>query len=146
MAVSPQTALQLAQAILAVHIAIAGFVIFGIVAIPLGARLGWQFVYNFWWRLIHVGAMGIIALQKLMGNSCFLSVWEFRLVDIASKIPHPTPVFQTIGEHVLYWNLPLWFFAALYTALFVFVVLMWFIVPPTTRGASKPALLHFTRK
>jgi hypothetical protein len=134
--VSPQTALQLAQATLAVHIAIAGFVVFGIAAIPLGARLGWPFVYVFWWRLLHLGAMGIIALQKLLGNSCFLSVWEFHLVDLASRIPHPTPLFQTIGEHVLYWNLPLWFLAVLYTALFAFVGVMWFVVPPRLKGRA----------
>jgi hypothetical protein len=137
--VSPQTALALAQAILAVHIAIAGFVVFGLVAIPLGARFGWPFVHIFWWRLLHVAAMGIIALQKLMGNSCFLSIWEFRLVEIASRIPHPTPLFQTIGEHVLYWNLPLWFFAALYSVLFVFVVALWFVVPPSAKRANNLA-------
>jgi hypothetical protein len=128
--VTPQTALVLAQIILAVHIAIAAFVVFGIAAIPLGARLGWPFVRVFWWRLLHVAAMFAIALQKLIGNACFLSVWEFHLVDVADRIPHAVPVFQAIGERVLYWNLPLWFFAALYTALFLYVVAMWFAVPP----------------
>lgn len=66
---TPQDALLLAQVILAVHIAIAGFVVFGIAAIPIGARLGWPFVYVLSWRLVHLGAMGIIALQKLLGNS-----------------------------------------------------------------------------
>jgi hypothetical protein len=51
-------------------------------------------------------------------------------VAAASAVPHPTPVFQSIGEHVLYWNLPLWFFAALYSALFAFVAFLWFAVPP----------------
>ncbi len=136
---SPQTALQLAQTVLAIHILIAGFIVFGIIAIPLGARLGWPWIHIFWWRLLHIAAMGIVAAQKLMGNSCFLSTWEFHLVSIAREVPHHTPVFQSLGEHVLYWNLPLWFFACLYTALFVFVIALWFITPPRRNlGASLP--------
>ena len=130
---SPKVALQLAQAVLGVHILLAGFIVFGIIAIPLGARLGWPFVYLFWWRLLHVVAMGVVALQKVMGNACFLSEWEFKLVDIAREVPHRTPLFQALGEHVLYWNLPLWFFAWLYGALFAFVVALWFRTPPRRR-------------
>ncbi len=133
---SPQTALELAQVVLAAHIVAAAFIVFGIIAIPIGARLGWSFVYVLWWRLLHVAAMGIVAIQKLLGNSCFLSVWEFRLVDIASRVPHATPAFQSLGEHVLYWNLPLWFFAWLYAALFVFVIFLWFRVPPRRSGMA----------
>lgn len=131
---TPEAALKLAQVVLAVHIAAAGFIVFGLIAIPLGAWLGWPFVHGFWWRGFHVVAMGLVAAQKLLGNSCFLSVWEFRLVDIASRVPHQTPAFQSFGEHVLYWNLPLWFFAWLYAALFVFVIYLWFRVPPRRRG------------
>ena len=137
---SPEIALTVAQAVLAVHIAAATFIVLGIIAIPIGARLGWPFVYALWWRLPHVAAMGIVALQKLLGNACFLSEWERRLIDIADRIPHATPGFQAFGEHLIYWNLPLWFFAWVYTALFIFVLYLWFRVPPRKRTAtSKPA-------
>ena len=129
MDIAPHAAQLLAQAILAVHIAIAGFIIFGTVAIPLGARLGWPFVHVFWWRLAHLVAMGAVAVQKLLGNSCFLSVWERQLVDISNQVPHAAPAFQSFGEHVLYWNLPLWFFAWLYGLMFAFAIVMWFVVP-----------------
>jgi Protein of Unknown function (DUF2784) len=136
---TPESALGLAQIVLAVHIAAATFIVFGIIAIPVGARLGWSFVYALWWRLPHVAAMGIVAIQKLLGNSCFLSEWEFRLVDIAGRMPHPTPAFQAFGERLLYWNLPLWFFAWLYTMLFAFVVVLWFHVPPRKDMTSRQA-------
>ena len=119
---------------LGVHIAIAAFIVFFTIAIPTGARLGWVFVRLFWWRVAHLVAMGIIALQKMMGDACFLSVWERHLVDIANQVPHAAPAFQSFGERVLYWNLPLWFFSWLYGLLFVFVVAMWFFVPPKRKG------------
>jgi hypothetical protein len=116
--------------VLGFHIAIASFIVFFIVAIPLGGRLGWVFIRLFWWRCAHVAAMGVVAAQKALGNACFLSVWERRLVDIANEVPHHAPVFQAIGERVLYWNLPLWFFTWLYACLFAFVIALWFVVPP----------------
>lgn len=130
---SPETALNLAQAVLAVHLAVALFIVFGLVAIPLGAQLGWQFVYAFWWRMLHLVAMGAVAVQKLFGDSCFLSVWEFHLLDIARRVPHQMPIFQALGERVLYINLPLSFFVILYTALWLFVIILWFRVPPRFR-------------
>jgi hypothetical protein len=136
--VNPHTALDLAQTVLAVHIFIAGFIVFGIAVIPLGMRLGWPFIYIFWWRLLHLGAMGLVATQKLMGNACFLSIWEYRLVNVADELPHHVPAFQSIGDRVLYWNLPLWFFAALYSVLFGFVIALWFLAPPK-RGVGKAA-------
>lgn len=128
--IDPHAASVLAQAVLAVHMAIAAFIVLGTIAIPLGARFGWVIVRMFWWRLAHLIAMGAVALQKLLGDSCFLSVWERHLVDIASEIPHRPPTFQSFGEHVLYWNLPLWFLSVLYSLMFVFVAIMWFVVPP----------------
>ncbi len=134
--IEPHAASALAQAVLALHMAIAAFIVLGTVAIPLGARFGSVIVRILWWRFAHLIAMGAVALQKLLGNSCFLSVWERRLVDIASEIPHRPPAFQSFGEHVLYWNLPLWFFSALYSLMFVFVATMWFVVPPRQKRAT----------
>ena len=78
-----------AQAVLAVHVTIAAFILFGLVAIPIGARLGWVFVYGFWWRLAHSVAMGAVAGQKLIGGACFLSVWEDRLLAMAGSSAAP---------------------------------------------------------
>lgn len=115
---------------LAAHLTVAAFIVFGLVAIPLGGALRWPFVHVLWWRLAHLVAMGAVAAQKLMGNACFLTTWEDRLVAVAAQSPHSTPSFQTFGEHVLYWNLPLWFFAALYSLLFAYALALWFVVSP----------------
>lgn len=127
---SSETAQTLAQVVLAVHLAAASFIVFGLVAIPLGARLGWAFVYGSWWRLAHLITMSAIALQKQLGNSCFLSQWESRLMELAQRASHMTPLFQAVGDRILYIDLPLWFFTGLYTMLWVYVIALWFVVPP----------------
>ena len=46
----------LATAVLIAHLGVVVFNIFGMVAVPLGAWLGWRFVRGFWWRLIHLAS------------------------------------------------------------------------------------------
>ncbi len=135
--VNPQTALVAAQAILAVHLLIAGFIVAGLILIPLGARLNWGFVRIPWLRGMHVAGMAVVALQKVAGRACFLTVWEERLEAIAATVPHATPALQAFGERVLYWNLPLAFFAWLYVLVFILVVGLWFAVPVSRRTRQR---------
>ena len=130
MAIDPQRALQLAQLVLTVHFAIAAFVVFGMIAIPLGARLSWPWVASPGWRIVHAAVVAVIAIQKLVGQTCFLSVWEFRLLDEAGAALDSAPALHRIGMSVMHWNMPDWFFAALYSMVLLYVAALWVMVPP----------------
>jgi len=110
--------------------AIAGFVIFGMIAVPLGAARGWPFVTAFAWRAAHALAAAAIALQKVLGQTCFLSVWEFRLMERASLAREPISPLHGLAISVMHWNMPLWFFTALYVAVFIYILWLWRRVPP----------------
>lgn len=127
---SPSTALHLAQVVLGIHMAVAIFVIFGIVAVPLGLMFRWPFIFGFAWRLTHVGAASSIALQKLMGKTCFLSVWEFDLLDRASQGHERIPPFHALAIDIMHWNMPLWFFTLLYVLVLAYTLWLWRIAPP----------------
>jgi len=64
--------LALADSILAFHILIILFNLFGMAAIPLGAWRGWKFVRIFWWRALHLSVLAIVAVQAVLGRSSFL--------------------------------------------------------------------------
>ena len=130
---SPEAAANLADTILALHAASALFIVFGLVAVPVGAHLRWPFVRVLWWRLLHAAALGTVALQKLLGQTCFLSVWEFRLLRMADHAPHAVPLIHTWGGRLIHVNLPLWLLTVGYAALFVYTVVLWLRVPPTLR-------------
>lgn len=132
------TAPLLTDAILAIHLVIVVFNLFGLIVVPLGAWRGWTFVRGFWWRASHLAAMAVVAVQALMGRSCFLTLWQSRLLEQAGVDAYRQPLIVTWTNRLLYWHLPLWFFAALYTAAAVYVLGLWWWVPP-----SKPRL--FTR-
>jgi len=47
----------LALVVLAVHVAVIAFNVFGLIAIPLGGLLDWRFVRVFWWRSLHLALL-----------------------------------------------------------------------------------------
>ncbi len=55
----------LAVLVLAVHLAVIAFNLFGLVAIPLGAWRGWAFVRVRWWRALHLASRAVVALLAL---------------------------------------------------------------------------------
>ena len=127
---SPESALHLAQLVLAVHMAIAVFVIFGLVAVPLGLVFRWPFIFGFAWRLTHLGAAFSIARQKVLGKTCFLSIWEFNLLDRASQAHERIPALHALAIDIMHWNMPLWFFTALYILVLIYTLWLWRIAPP----------------
>lgn len=126
----------LAQLVLGVHLAVVFFIVFGLVAIPVGARLGWAFVLAFWWRALHLGAMTIVALQKFLGQLCFLSVWEFDLLRGAAQSDQAMQPILAFGSRLIHWDAPLWFFTALYAVTWLYVVWLWRRFPPKLRRQS----------
>ena len=134
---NPSTALHLAQFVLAVHMAIALFVIFGLLAVPLGMLFRWPFIFGFAWRLTHLGAASSIAVQKVMGKTCFLSVWEFNLLDQANQGHERIPAFHALAIDIMHWNMPLWFFTVLYLLVLVYTLWLWRVAPPRSPLSGK---------
>jgi hypothetical protein len=124
------TALTLAALVLAAHVAVILFNLFGMVAVPLGAWRGWPFVRIRWWRALHVAALAAVAAQALFGRACFLTLWQDALVGSGAR---PTPLIMGWVDRLLFWPLPMSFFAALYVLGFLYVLLLWRLVPPGRR-------------
>ena len=132
MALSPG----IAATLILVHLAIVAFNVFGLVAIPLGKWLGWEFVRGFWWRFAHVVTLAVVALQAVLGRACFLSIWESAL-RAKGDAAEPAPLVATWINGLLYWPLPLWAFAAGYVAVLLYSLLLWRWVPPRLRTAGR---------
>ncbi len=125
---------QLAEAVLAAHIAIILFNLFGLIAVPVGAARGWRFVHIAWWRVLHVAVLAAVAAQALAGRACVLTVWES---DLAGSAVSPTPLIMGWVDRLIYWNLPIWVFAGLYAAVFGYAVaLLWLV--PLQRARCRP--------
>ena len=123
---SPTTTATVGQAILAAHLAVIAFNITGLIAIPLGAQLGWGWVRVRWWRALHIASWAVVAAQAALGRACFLTVWQDNLTGAGGSEP---PLIMRAINSLIYWPLPIWIFGAAYLALFGYVVALWWWVP-----------------
>jgi len=121
---------RLADAIFWTHVAVIAFNIFGLVAVPLGAWRGGHFVRIFWWRALHLGVLGLVALQALLGQACVLTIWQSDLLVRAGKPASDAPLIQRWLAEIIFWSLPLWVFVLLYLAIWIYALLLWRLVPP----------------
>ena len=124
----------LASIVLAVHVGVILFNLFGLVAVPVGAWRGWRFVRVFWWRALHLAILAVVALQAVFGRACFLTLWQSVLEQSAGVASPSAPLIARWVERLVFWPLPLWFFAALYVGVWIYVLLLWLLVPPVLPG------------
>ena len=117
--------LVLARAILAVHLLVIAFNVVGLIAIPVGAALGWRWVRIRWWRALHVASWAAVAVQAALGRACFLTLLQDELAGSTAQ----PPLIERWVDSAIYWPLPIWVFAAIYIALFASVIGLWWAVP-----------------
>lgn len=115
--------------VLLAHGAIIGFNIAGLILIPLGAWRGWRWVRGFVWRLLHLLSLTVVAVQALAGRACFLTLWQTQLEGGSQ----PTPMIAGWINRLIFWPLPLWVFAVAYVLIWVYVLFLWWRVPPRAK-------------
>lgn len=123
----------LAAAVLIAHLAVIAFNLLGLIAIPLGALLGWRFVRARWWRLAHLGLLAVVALQALAGRACILTIFQDELTGGGHR---PEPMIMAFVNRMIFWPLPLWVFTMIYVVVWLYVLALWWIVPPTARTSA----------
>ena len=122
-----------ADAVLLLHVLFVVFVVAGLVLILAGRLLSWVWVQNWWFRAIHLAAIGVVVLQSWLGVICPLTKLEMALRDRAGDTTYAGGFVAHWLETILYYRAPAWAFAVVYTAFGVLVVLSWFWVPPRRR-------------
>lgn len=121
----------LADVLLVVHFLVVVFIVGGLVAVWLGAALGWRWVRNPWFRYLHVAAIGFVAAEALLGIACPLTVWE----DMLRGGGRPESFVGRWVQRLLYYRAPEWVFTAAYVAWALATLATLRAVPPRRRAA-----------
>jgi hypothetical protein len=119
----------LADIVLAIHFLIAAFIAAGLILVPIGALRGWGWTRWRRLRLVHAGLMVFVAIEAVIGMTCPLT--EIEAVLRGTQAPE-----SFWGHHLaqlLYWDLPMDFFIALYVACALWAVGLWLLYPPEPR-------------
>ena len=119
----------LADIVLVLHGLIVLFIVGGFIAICLGVRYGCGWARNRVFRVIHLAAIGFVALTSLAGVVCPLTLLEDRLRGATAS----GGFIQRWVGRLLYYDFPGWLFTLVYVVFALLVLLAWWFVPPRPR-------------
>lgn len=120
----------LADTVLLLHLGVVLFVVLGLPTIVIGNRFQWPWVNALGWRLAHLLAIGMVALQAWLGRYCPLTNLETWLREQAGETGYQASFLQHWIEQLIYYHAPLWVFALIYTAFGLLVAWAWWCYPP----------------
>lgn len=120
-----------ADAVLIVHTGFIGFVVLGLILIVIGLTWKWRWVRNFWFRVSHLAAIGLVVLQSWLGVICPLTIWENQLRVEAGQQGYSGSFVQHWLHKLIFLQAEPWVFAMTYTLFGGAVVFVWWLGPPT---------------
>lgn len=110
------------------HVCVPAFLVVGQIVILIGGAFGVPWVRNVWFRLAHIGLIGFIAVQTLIGRVCPLTQLEQALRE-GAPWGSQTAVQRWL-DPLLFCNAPGWVFTAVHSLAALVIILTWFAVPP----------------
>lgn len=123
----------LADIVLTVHVLVVVFVVLGLVLVLAGNRLGWRWVNNAWFRLAHLGAIGVVVAEAWLGVVCPLTTLEMWLRSNAGAEAYGGSFIEHWLQQILYYDAPAWVFVTAYTLFGLLVAAAWWRFPPRFR-------------
>jgi hypothetical protein len=127
----------IADLVLAFHFAVVLFVVGGLLAVLLGNWLGWHWVNGGWFRLTHLLAIGVVAMQAWLGRLCPLTILESWLREQAGGLAYRKSFVEHWLQKLIFFEAPFWVFTVAYTVFAALVLLAWWRYPPRWRGSAR---------
>jgi hypothetical protein len=113
------------------HLTYVLFVVAGEAAILAGGVLGWGWVRNVPFRIVHLAAIGVVAIEAGVGAECPLTFWEYDLRRLAGQAVRGHVSFVgRIARAIVFHDLPPGFFEVLHIAFGAAVLLTFILIPP----------------
>lgn len=124
----------LADIIVLFHFCYVGFTVGGELIILLGGRVHWRWVRNLAFRIVHLAAVVLVAVEALAGEACPLTTWEYRLRLAAGQhVEQQISFVARLVRSIIFYNFPAWVFLVAYVGFALLVGATFFIVPVKAR-------------
>ena len=133
MTLDPSLAEWFANVVLGLHVAVAAFVIVGLVLAIAGNLRGWRWANNFWFRIVHLAAILVVAAEAWLGLVCPLTTLEMRLRVRAGVQTYGGGFVEHWLQQLLYYDAPPWVFILGYTVFGCLVLATWRYFPPRSK-------------
>jgi len=129
----------LADVIVVLHGLWVAVVVLGLFAILVGAALGWNWVRNVWFRVVHLAMITIVVIETALRIPCPLTEWESSLRRAAGQTVSEGTFVGRLVHSIIFVDAPPWAFAVVYClfGLAVLFTMLW--LPPRwpARWSSK---------
>ena len=127
----------LANLVAVVHIGYFLFIVLGTLAILCGPRLGWMWVRNLPFRLLHIAAVYVVLIEEVFRIDCPLSVVQWGLRSAGGGAQEATEGLGGILDGLLFRTIPGWALDGLYWSTGVGLLVLLYFVPPNWRRRSR---------
>ena len=120
-----------ADIIVVIHLFYVIFAVGGQVVILAGAVFKWQAIRSPLFRIAHLTAVALVALEAIMGIDCPLTVWEYDLRKLAGQPAEQNLSFIARLVHlVIFYDFPEWVFTVMHVAFALLVIATFILIPP----------------
>jgi hypothetical protein len=123
-----------ADGVLALHFAVAVFVVGGLVLIIAGNVRGWQWVNAPWFRVAHLGSIGAVVAEAWLGVTCPLTTLENWLRAKAGATTYSVSFIEHWLQRLLFYEAPSWVFVLGYSVFGMLVLAAWWYFPPRSKS------------
>jgi hypothetical protein len=120
----------LADAVLALHVAVAAFVVLGLIVVVAGNLTKWAWVNHLWFRLAHLVAIAIVVAESWFGMVCPLTTLEMWLRAKGGAPAYAGGFIEHWLQYLLYYDAPAWVFTLVYSLFGLAVLATWWLFPP----------------
>jgi hypothetical protein len=120
----------LADAVLALHVAVVVFVVGGLVLVVAGNLRGWRWVNAWWFRLAHLAAILVVVAEAWFGVVCPLTTAEAWLRSQALAAAYSGGFIEHWLQRLLFYEAPGWVFTLAYSLFGLAVAIAWWRFPP----------------
>jgi hypothetical protein len=120
-----------ADLLVAAHFCYVAFAVGGELVVIAGALARWRWVRNLPFRIAHLCAVVLVAVEASIGVPCPLTEWEYELRGLAGQRAEVHVSFiARIVRSIIFYDFPAWVFLVAYIGFAAFVALTLVLVRP----------------
>jgi len=124
----------LADAVVVLHFVFVAVVVVGLLATLLGGALRWRWVRNFWFRVVHLGLISVVAVETMIGVACPLTTLEHNLQRLAGETVTEGWFLSRLLRDLQSFDVAPWVLSVLEIGGAVLILAAFVLVPPRWPG------------
>jgi hypothetical protein len=120
-----------ADVLVVIHFLYVLFAVGGQLFILLGAMGKWNAIRSALFRISHLVAVGLVAVEAATGIDCPLTVWEYDLRRLTGQaVEEHLSFIARLVRPIIFYDFPHWVFTLMHLAFGLLVILTFILIPP----------------